>query len=300
MENDQQSHADSEANHHAPPKPVACHPCLIFFSHERSLLRPCRRGKGKCPTPATVPVSHCVPRALASRFLDRQAMNPDKLFDYLEGRLPALERAALEGRLISDDQLQRELAVARQIHAGMLGDSREVVLPSQPDVTEQGRKMALRVGVAFIILMAVNVGFGLWLIVRHETKNPNRTLLETQMRKQIAKSIERAAATLTPGPNALGISEITIPAKTGKLDAVADQVVTIVSRFGGSATKGLADGGRLSILADLPSNRESEFRAAIASVGEQGPGSTTPATATVPPTAEKKSFVVQIVEEASK
>ena len=227
-------------------------------------------------------------------------MNPDKLFDYLEGRLPAGERAALEERLISDKQLQRELAMALQIHTGMRGDSREVVLPSRPDVTEQGRKMALRVGTAFIILMTVNVGFGLWLIVRHETKNPNRTLLETQMRKQIAKSIERAAATLTPGPNALGISEITIPAKTGKLDAVADQVVTIVSQFGGSATKGLADGGRLSILADLPSNRESEFRAAIASVGGQGPGSTTPATATVPPTAEKKSFVVQIVEESAR
>ena len=227
-------------------------------------------------------------------------MNPDKLFDYLEGRLSPDERAALEERLISDKQLQRELAMALQIHTGMRGDSREVLLPPRPDVTEQGRKMALRVGTAFIILMAVNVGFGLWLIVRHETKNPNRTLLETQMRKQIAKSIERAAATLTPGPNALGISEITIPAKTGKLDAVADQVVTIVSRFGGSATKGLPDRGRLSILADLPSNRESEFRAAIASVGGQGPGSTTPAAATVPPTAEKKSFVVQIIEAASK
>jgi anti-sigma factor RsiW len=41
-------------------------------------------------------------------------MNPDKLFDYLEGRLPASERAALDERLISDNQLQRELAVARQ------------------------------------------------------------------------------------------------------------------------------------------------------------------------------------------
>ena len=73
-------------------------------------------------------------------------MNPDKLFDYLEGRLPAAERAALEQRLISDKQLQRELAVARQIHAGMRGDSREVLLPPTPEVTEQGRKMALRVG----------------------------------------------------------------------------------------------------------------------------------------------------------
>jgi len=226
-------------------------------------------------------------------------MNPDKLFDYLEGRLPAAERAALEQRLISDERLQRELAVARQIHVGMRGDSREVLLPPRPDFTEQGRKMALRVGAAFIILMAVNVGFGLWLIARHETKNPNRALLENQMREQIAKSLEHAAATLTPAQNALGISEITIPAATGKLDAVADQIVTIASRFGGAATKGLPDRGRLSILVDLPANRESEFRASIASIGG-GPASPPPATATSPAAAEKKSFVVQIAEAPGK
>jgi anti-sigma factor RsiW len=226
-------------------------------------------------------------------------MNPDKLFDYLEGRLSPGERAALEEQLISDKQLQRELAVARQIHAGMRGNSREVVLPTRPDETEQGRKMALRVGAAFIILMAVNVGFGLWLIARHETKNPNRALLETQMREQITKSLEHAAATLTPAPDALGVSEIIIPATTGTLDAVADQVVTIASRFGGSATKGLPDRGRISILVDLPANRESEFRAAIASIGG-GPASPPPATATSPAAAGKKSFAVQIVEEPAK
>ena len=87
-------------------------------------------------------------------------MNPDKLFDYLEGGLPAAERAALEQQLMSDKQLQRELEVARRIHAGMRGDSREVLLSPRSDVTEQGRKMALRVGTAFIVLMAVNVGIG--------------------------------------------------------------------------------------------------------------------------------------------
>jgi len=228
-------------------------------------------------------------------------MNPDKLFDYLEGRLPAAERAALEQRLISDKQLQRELAVARQIHAGMRGDSREVLLPPRPDVTEEGRKMALRVGAAFIVLMAVNVGIGLWLIARHETKNPNRALLERQMRDQIANSLEHAAAAFTPAP--LGISEITVPAAPGKLEAVAEEVVTITTRFGGSATKGLPDRGRLSVLVDVPSNREPEFRAAISSmVGEALPGSVTPATASQAPgsprptTNEKKSFVVQVVE----
>jgi len=109
-------------------------------------------------------------------------MSPDKLFDYLDGKLSTRERAELEQRLTSDQQLQRELAVARQIHASMRGDSREVLLPAQVDVSERGRKMARRVGAAFIILMAANVGVGLWLIARHETKNPNRELLEAQIR----------------------------------------------------------------------------------------------------------------------
>jgi len=223
-------------------------------------------------------------------------MNPDKLFDYLDGRLPSSERAALEERLMSDKQLQREFAVARQIHAGMRGDSQEVVLPAPPDVSERGRNMAIRIGVAFMVLMLVNVGIGLYFIFRHESKNPNRPLLEAQMREQIAKSIERAGA-LTPAPNALGVTEMTIPAETGKLDIVADKVVAIVSQLGGSATKGVPDAGRLSVLVDLAPNRESEFRAAVASITEERPSSTTPSTEATPATGEKKSFVVQIVQK---
>jgi hypothetical protein len=229
-------------------------------------------------------------------------MKPDKLFDYLEGRLSPKERAALEEQLMSDKQLQREFAVARQIHDGMRGDSREVEFPAPPDIPEQGRKMAIRIGVAFMILMFVNVGIGLWFIFRHESKNPNRTLLEKQMREQIAKSIEHASA-LTPAPNELGVTEITIPAETGKLDSVADRVVATVSGLGGAATKGIPDGGRVSILVDLPANRESEFRAAIASISAGSSASTPTTTAAsaspTPATAEKKSFVVQIVEAAA-
>lgn len=233
-------------------------------------------------------------------------MNPDKLFDYLEGRLPSSERAALEEQLISDKQLQREFAMARQIHAAMRGDSQEIVLPATPDVSPQGRNMAIRIGVAFMVLMFVNVGIGLYFIFRHESGNPNRPLLEAQMRKQIAKSIERVAP-LTPAANALGVTEIKIPAESGKLDTVADKVVGIVSMLGGSATKGVPDAGRLSILLDLPANRESEFHAAVASITGEKPASSasaeatadkpTPATEATPATGEKKGFVVQIVEK---
>jgi len=221
-------------------------------------------------------------------------MNPDKLFDYLDGRLSAAERAALEEQLISDRQLQRELGIARQIHAGTQGDSREVLLPTEVDVSARGRKMALRVGAAFIVLMGVNVGIGLWLIARHETKNPNRALLETQMRQQITKALEHAA-TLTPAQ--FGVHEITIPTTPGRLDAVADEVVTIAGQLGGSATKGLPDKNHLSVLVDLPSNHETGFRSAIASIagGTQiSPAPSPEANATS--SSEKKSFVVQIVE----
>jgi hypothetical protein len=225
-------------------------------------------------------------------------MNPDKLFDYLDGRLPAVERAAFEKQLISDRQLQRELAVARQIQAGMHNDSREVLLPSETDAPARGRKLALRVGAAFVILTGVNVGIGLWLIARNETKNPNRALLETQMRQQITKALEHAATTLTPAP--LGVSQITIAATTGHLNAVADEIVTIVGQLDGSATKGLPDQHRLSVLVDLPGNHESEFRAAIASIAGGAPIAPVPSPAeTVAPGPEKKSFVVEIIEGLS-
>jgi hypothetical protein len=327
MENDQQRHADSEANHDATPHtPVAPSFRLIVLSHSRLYCRSRTQQRAKGRLANTQGLRMMSSRATLSQIFAGllchpkcvrgsqkrptiwKAMNPDKLFDYLEGRLSPNERSALEERLMSDKQLQRELAVARHIHAGMRGDSREVELPPQEDVSEQGHKMAIRVGVAFMVLVAVNVGIGLWFILRHETSNPNRPLLEKQMREQIAKSIERAAATLTPAPNALGVSEITIPVANGKLDAVADEVVAIASRSGGSATKGVKDGNHLSVLVDVPSNRESDFRNALASISNARP-ETTPATATsqatvspesTPPAVERKSFVVKIVEALSK
>ena len=40
-------------------------------------------------------------------------MNPDKLFDYLDGKLSPADRTALEEKLMSDPQLRREFNVAR-------------------------------------------------------------------------------------------------------------------------------------------------------------------------------------------
>ena len=98
-------------------------------------------------------------------------MNPDKLFDYLDGRLPDWERSQLEERLLSDPQLQRELEMARQIHARTRGDLREVLLENNNDTAARGRKLALRVGSAFILLIGLNVAIGLWLNISFRRGN---------------------------------------------------------------------------------------------------------------------------------
>ena len=219
-------------------------------------------------------------------------MNPDKLFDYLDGRLPDWERSQLEERLLSDSQLQRELEIARQIHARTHGEPREVVLENE--TTARGRKLALRVATAFIFLIALNVGFGLWLIARHETANPNRKLLETRMREQITKSLEHATdQTLTPPP--LDVYDITVSVLPGRLNAVADQIVAIANGLGGSATKELPDPHRLGVLVDVPASKETEFRRALATLTGGAPSPPVPIEGTTQ-SGDKKSFVVHIVE----
>jgi hypothetical protein len=158
--------------------------------------------------------------------------------------------------------------------------------------------MALRVGVFFIALMAINVGAGLWIIAHRESKNPNRELLEKQARDQIKKSLEQAAVSaLAPTPS-LGVSQVTISAAPGRLESVADAVVALASRFGGSGTKGIPDQHRVTILADLPADREVEFRSAISAIS--GGAATAPSPSeTAPQSSEKKSFVIEIVEPAA-
>jgi hypothetical protein len=221
------------------------------------------------------------------------AMNPEKLFAYLDGRLSNEERAAIDARLESDVQLQRELAIAREIHLRARGEAREVIFQDEMAMANRGRKMALRVGAAAIALIALNVALGMLFIARKEASNPNHKLLEQQMREQLSKSLGQAAnSVLTPPP--LDVNDITIAAARGKSGAMADQVVAIAKRLGGSATKELPDKGRIGVLVDLAANREAEFRAAIATMSGGAPASPQPNES---PGATKKSFVVQIIEQ---
>ena len=224
-------------------------------------------------------------------------MNPDKLFDYLDGKLPEWERARLEEEMAEDPQLQKEFAAARRIHSNMRGEAREVILPEEAGANERGRKMALRIGTAFVILMAVNVAAGLWFIAHHEASNPNHALLEQQMRDQLTKSLQASTHTaLTPPP--LGVSELTISTSPGQASKVADEVVATAQKLGGSATKELPDAGRIGVLVDMPGNREADFRSAVEGLNGKA-AEKSPPNDTAGAGAERKSFVVHIVETST-
>jgi hypothetical protein len=156
--------------------------------------------------------------------------------------------------------------------------------------------MALRIGIGFIVLMGLNVAVALWWIAWREGANPNHKLLEEQMRQQVRESAGRAATGLTPPP--LDLNEITVPTPNGKLDRTADGVIAIVQRLGGTATKGLPDAHRISIVVEIPANRETEFRALVAAMSGPAPGG--PLRSESPsPGAPAKNYVVQIVESGA-
>jgi hypothetical protein len=146
--------------------------------------------------------------------------------------------------------------------------------------------------------MAANVGVGLWFIARHESKNPNRALLEAQMREQLAKSLEHAAAAeLSPVP--LGVTEIRLSAATGQSDAIANEVVALAQRLGGTATKGIPDQHRVGVLVDLPGAHEMEFRNQITAIaGIHGTPVVANESATIG--SGNKSFAVEIVEQSQR
>lgn len=232
-----------------------------------------------------------------SRHASKRDMSPDKLFAYLDGNLPATERAEIDRRLDSDVQLQREMSIAREIHLRARGSAREAIFADERAMAERGRKMALRVGAAFIGLIALNVLIGLFFIARHESNNPNRKLLETQMRDQLTKSLGQAAATvLTPPP--LDVNDIIVPVAHGQMNAMADRIMATAQGLGGGATKELPDKGRLGVLVDVPAAREAEFRSAVATMTGGAPASPSP-NETASGAMGTKSFVVQIVEPAT-
>src|SRR4051812_46273050 len=87
-------------------------------------------------------------------------MNPDKLFNYLDGKLSATEREKLEDELIRDPELQRQFAMARKIHERTSGESREVVLDEPPVGSVRSKRLMRRIMIVFLALIFINTVAG--------------------------------------------------------------------------------------------------------------------------------------------
>ena len=218
-------------------------------------------------------------------------MNPDKLFDYLDGNLPQYEREQLEEQLATDPQLQRELSRARQIHRGMHGDSEELVAPPDPRELERGRKIGARVGAAFAGLVLLNVLIGIAFIIR-ENRPPKPSA--SQMHQQVTDLVEHAAEQVLPTPTLS--EEIRLTAPRDAWANLADSIFIVAREAGGEAVKAPPDADGLTILVTISKSRVPEFRRGMAPLIGVDFSSPTPTPASRGPTWEKTNVYVRIVE----
>ncbi|MFN2477370.1 MAG: anti-sigma factor [Chthoniobacterales bacterium] len=192
-------------------------------------------------------------------------MNPDKLFDYLDGKLSPADRAEIETKLTADPQLQRQLAIAREIHRGM-GSSRErqeVLQPvNDPAVAARGARLSRRVGAACAVLVLVNVLIGLAVITVKNKKPADTGAREKAIREQLSASLDAAAQSALPPPT-FAAADIQLTAARSEWESVIAKVISAAEQCGGSAARGLPDDAAAVAVVDVPANRESEFRRII-------------------------------------
>jgi anti-sigma factor RsiW len=188
-------------------------------------------------------------------------MSPEKLFDYLEGKFGAEERAAFEERLELDPQLQRELAIAREMHRRSRG-SREVLGDQDPEIPLPAKGLGRTLITAFAALVFLNVLVGIVFIIGKKKGTGELRAREEATRQQLASSLQRTAETSLPLPT-IG-NEIRLPASNTERDRIADHVIQLAQQAGGSAAKAPPDSNGVTIVIDLPSTRADEFRRSLA------------------------------------
>jgi anti-sigma factor RsiW len=221
-------------------------------------------------------------------------MIPDRLFNYLDGKLPEHERRAVEEELMNSAEARREFEVARRIHSAAGGGRENLEIFDETTASpRRGRLAAQQILLATLVLVAVNVGLGLLYIAHHEASNPNRALLENQSREQLRQALEKtAAASLTPPP--LGLAELHVTAQAGHAATVADEIVQLATRLNGSATKGIPDDSGEKVLVEIAAKRGPGFEAALRNLG--GISEASPAISSSAASDEKISLIVQVSE----
>src|SRR5205085_52071 len=143
----------------------------------------------------------------------------------------ANERSAFEEQLRADPQLQRELAIAREMHRRSRG-AREVVL-DDPDIPQPAKPIGRRLITAFAALVLLNVIIGIVFIIGNKKGTGELREREEATRLQLASSLSKTAETSLPLPTIA--DEIRLPASPTEVNRVADNIIQLAQQNGGSA-----------------------------------------------------------------
>jgi hypothetical protein len=190
-------------------------------------------------------------------------MSPDKLFDYLDGKLSPEQREKVEQQLVSDAHARRELAAAREIHSHMR-ESREVLLSDELP-NPRGAIIGRRVAITFAALVFLNVIFGLYAIgFMKKKQRVSRT--EDRNQQQLVQALEKAAAVALPTPS-FEIDEIRIETPAQQREAMASKVIAAANQGGGSAVKGLSNENGILLFAEIPNERVNDFEDSLKKLG---------------------------------
>jgi uncharacterized protein (UPF0333 family) len=201
-------------------------------------------------------------------------MNPDKLFNYLEGKLPPQEREKLEDELIRDPELQRQFAMARKIHERMSGNVREVILDEPPPAAVRGRQIMRRVMIVFLALIFVNTIVGVIAIGLLENKRQKARVATEQNRQDMTIALQKVAANALPTPTL--VDEIKIRVPNGQQDTIVEKIATAAKQANGSAAKNLSNENGTLVFAEIPVERLTQFRDALAQLGAVLPAASNP------------------------
>lgn len=193
-------------------------------------------------------------------------MNPDKLFDYLDGKLSPADRDELENRLIDDTQLQRQFAIAREIHrSGRI--SREINVPVDDlAMTERGGRLGRRIAAAAAALVLFNVLAGLGAITylnkrpAKRATSPRADNTETNaVRRQMEDSLRQAGASALPIPS-LSDEQISLAAPRTEWTNLAAAIAQAAAACDGSVVTEPPTETSVTVTAHLPRARYPEFR----------------------------------------
>ena len=203
-------------------------------------------------------------------------MSPDKLFDYLDGKLSADQREQLEEQLLRDAQLQQQFAIARKIHERMSGNIREVVVDQPPPGADRARRMMRRITAIFLALIFINTVAGVIAIAVVESKRRHSKPAAQNNRQEVELALKKAAADALPNPTL--VEEIKVPAPSAQTDAVIASIDAAARLAGGSAAKNLSNETGTLVFAEIPPNRLGQFQEALSRLGAAVPPVTIPTT----------------------